>query len=344
MARPALRSVLLTCVLGGLVAATVGVVAAGEDDTETLASTAVVEDVEAIAVSADIPLANDDLEASDVVEFNPASRAAERAALVEGVAVTFTLVVDGEEREVTTSAQNLADALAEAGIDLGWDDEVSADLTAPVEAGSEVRIGRSTTEYVTEQVVTPFETQEVETDELLVGESRVTQEGVDGDARVTSEVTLIDGVEVSRSTVVSTQLTESVPEITEIGTREPAPVVAAGSGSSSSSSVAATGPVDPGSNRALGKELMIAYGFGEDQWACLDNLWMKESRWNHQASNSSSGAYGIPQALPGSKMGSIASDWRTNPATQIQWGLGYISGRYGTPCGAWNSFLAKGWY
>ena len=58
----------------------------------------------------------------------------------------------------------------------------------------------------------------------------------------------------------------------------------------------------------------------------------------------SSGAYGIPQALPGSKMASAGSDWRTNPKTQIKWGLGYISGRYGDPCGAWSHFLRKNWY
>ena len=71
---------------------------------------------------------------------------------------------------------------------------------------------------------------------------------------------------------------------------------------------------------------------------------MKESRWEHTATNPYSGAYGIPQALPGSKMGTIATDWQTNPATQIAWGLDYISGRYGTPCGAWNFFLSNNWY
>lgn len=97
-------------------------------------------------------------------------------------------------------------------------------------------------------------------------------------------------------------------------------------------------------NRKTGCALMLSAGFKIDQMPCLDKLWTKESGWNHKASNSSSGAYGIPQALPGSKMGSIASDWRTNPATQIKWGLGYVKGRYNTPCGAWTYFQNNGFY
>ncbi|GAB3945861.1 hypothetical protein GCM10027614_38330 [Micromonospora vulcania] len=77
---------------------------------------------------------------------------------------------------------------------------------------------------------------------------------------------------------------------------------------------------------------------------CLEKLWTKESGWNHKARNSGSGAYGIPQAYPGSKMGKIASDWENNPATQIKWGLGYIKGKYKTPCGAWSHFQSAGSY
>jgi hypothetical protein len=97
-------------------------------------------------------------------------------------------------------------------------------------------------------------------------------------------------------------------------------------------------------NRAIGCAVLVARGFGMDQMACLDKLWKKESGWNHRASNAGSGAYGIPQALPGRKMASSGSDWRTNPATQIKWGLGYIKGRYNTPCGAWAHSQDVGWY
>jgi hypothetical protein len=80
------------------------------------------------------------------------------------------------------------------------------------------------------------------------------------------------------------------------------------------------------------------------QYTCLVNLWHRESHWNHTSHNAYSGAHGIPQALPGSKMASAGADWRTNPRTQIVWGLGYIKARYSTPCGAWNAFQHKGWY
>lgn len=80
------------------------------------------------------------------------------------------------------------------------------------------------------------------------------------------------------------------------------------------------------------------------QYNCLDNLIRRESGWNHRAANPSSGAYGLMQALPGSKMSSAGTDWRTNPLTQIKWGLSYIKSRYGTPCGAWNFWTKNGWY
>ncbi|WBB72816.1 transglycosylase SLT domain-containing protein [Micromonospora sp. WMMD1128] len=97
-------------------------------------------------------------------------------------------------------------------------------------------------------------------------------------------------------------------------------------------------------NREIGCALMLDKGFGIDQFPCLDKLWKKESGWNPKASNSSSGAYGIPQAVPGSKMSSVADDWKTNPATQIKWGLNYIKGKYDTPCGAWQQSQSEGWY
>ena len=87
------------------------------------------------------------------------------------------------------------------------------------------------------------------------------------------------------------------------------------------------------------------YGWGSDeQWAALENLWTRESGWNYKAENPSSGAYGIPQSLPGSKMAAAGKDWRTNPETQIRWGLDYIKARYGGPKRAWAHFQQKNWY
>lgn len=97
-------------------------------------------------------------------------------------------------------------------------------------------------------------------------------------------------------------------------------------------------------NRLIACAMLSEFGFGVGQMPALDNLWTKESGWNHQAQNPSSGAYGIPQALPGDKMASVGDDWQTNPATQIRWGLGYIRDRYGDPNGAWAHFQANNWY
>lgn len=83
---------------------------------------------------------------------------------------------------------------------------------------------------------------------------------------------------------------------------------------------------------------------GASQFSCLNTLWEHESGWNYKATNRSSGAYGIPQSLPGSKMASAGADWRTNPYTQMKWGLSYIKSRYGTPCGAYDHFKRKNWY
>lgn len=99
-----------------------------------------------------------------------------------------------------------------------------------------------------------------------------------------------------------------------------------------------------GDPRDIARAMLPDFGFSADQFGCLDSLWTRESHWNPAAHNSSSGAHGIPQAMPGSKMASVGSDWATNPVTQITWGLGYIRDRYGSPCGAWSHSEARGWY
>jgi len=96
--------------------------------------------------------------------------------------------------------------------------------------------------------------------------------------------------------------------------------------------------------QAIARIMAADRGWGAGQFSCLKSLWSRESGWNYRAMNPSSGAYGIAQALPGGKMASAGADWRTNPVTQIRWGLDYIADRYGTPCGAWGHSQASGWY
>jgi hypothetical protein len=99
-----------------------------------------------------------------------------------------------------------------------------------------------------------------------------------------------------------------------------------------------------GDPRTIARVLLAEFGFSADQFGCLDSLWMSESGWRVSADNPRSSAYGIPQALPGSKMSSAGPDWATNAATQIRWGLGYIQDRFGSPCAAWSFKQSHGWY
>ena len=116
----------------------------------------------------------------------------------------------------------------------------------------------------------------------------------------------------------------------------------AGGGSPSHHSPSGGGSAPTGSPKAIAKKLLADRGWSS-QFGCLENLWEKESGWSVTAANPS-GAYGIPQALPGSKMASAGPDWRHNAATQIKWGLGYIADRYGGPCSAWSHSQANNWY
>ncbi|MET7462392.1 lytic transglycosylase domain-containing protein [Nonomuraea sp. NPDC005501] len=97
-------------------------------------------------------------------------------------------------------------------------------------------------------------------------------------------------------------------------------------------------------NKVIALDQVVRRSWSYQEFQCLDSLWTRESNWNHRAYNSSSGAYGIPQALPGGKMSGAGADWRSNPETQIRWGLAYIKGRYGRPCGAWGHFRSHNWY
>ncbi|MEV5276585.1 transglycosylase SLT domain-containing protein [Streptomyces sp. NPDC052811] len=95
----------------------------------------------------------------------------------------------------------------------------------------------------------------------------------------------------------------------------------------------------PTSAKAIAQQMMPS-----DQFQCFSNIVNHESGWNPSATNASSGAYGLVQALPGSKMASAGADWQSNPATQIKWGLNYMKERYGSPCGAWNFWQQNSWY
>jgi hypothetical protein len=107
---------------------------------------------------------------------------------------------------------------------------------------------------------------------------------------------------------------------------------------------AAAAPARSGAPQVIAQGMLAQYGWAPSQFSCLQPLWERESGWDAAAYNGSSGAFGIPQALPGAKMASAGADWQTDPYTQIRWGLGYIKDVYGSPCSAWDHEEADGWY
>ena len=243
---------------------------------------------------------------------------------------TIHLVVDGQVIDGVTSAATVREALREIGLVLDVGDQVSVPLDATAVDGLVVLVTRAHEGGQTVTEAVPFDVTEVDDATLVTGNKVIKTRGKAGVRTTTYSTSVVGGAVVDRSVVASTLTVVPVTQVVRVGSKalpDPASVAVA-----------------PGSSQEIGKQLAAARGWGDDQFACLLPLWSHESGWRVNAANASSGAYGIPQSLPGSKMASVADDWQTNPATQITWGLNYIGGRYGDPCGAWSSFQAKGWY
>jgi resuscitation-promoting factor RpfB len=238
---------------------------------------------------------------------------------------TIHLVVDGQVVDGLSNADTVRDALRDIGLVLSDGDHVSVPLDATAVDGLVVLVTRATTDGTTVQETIPFETKQVDDPKLPKGQQVVQTKGRVGVRTTTYQLDTVGGVVVGRTPIASVVTTAPVAQVVRVGT------------------MAVNINVDPGSAQELGRQLAAARGWGDDQFSCLLLLWNKESGWRVNAANPS-GAYGIPQALPGSKMASVAADWKTNPATQITWGLGYIAGRYGTPCAAWAHSESSGWY
>ena len=150
---------------------------------------------------------------------------------------------------------------------------------------------------------------------------------------------------VGTLTVVTTKPKLASPG--EVASADPGSTSVAGTGTGTSGitgSVPNAPAPDPKTAESIAYNMMASFGFPpQTYYSCLYDLWMRESGWSYDAENAS-GAYGIPQALPGSKMASAGPDWQTNPATQIKWGLGYIKAIYGNPCNAWAFEERNGYY
>jgi uncharacterized protein YabE (DUF348 family) len=243
-----------------------------------------------------------------------------------------TFVHDGRTEELTTTDTTVSQLLADMSVTVGAEDRLSPAAGSVLVANETIVLKRIRHARITATVPIPFKITAKDDSSLPTGQTQVITAGKNGLARVTYALVYIDGKIAGRTTLARVVLKAPTSKVEKVGTKSAVP------------NVSHVASVSPGSAQAIAQGLLKARGWGADQFDCLVTLWNHESHWNTHAANPS-GAYGIPQALPGSKMGSAGPDWQDNAETQIKWGLGYISSRYGTPCGAWSSWQSQGgWY
>ena len=267
-----------------------------------------------------------------------------RERLAEFALKDISVTIDGQTVDTVTSAPTVRDVLLEMGVVLEEGDTVSLDLAAETTAHQEISIGRASTDALTVTETLKFEVEERKDANLPKGERKVLQKGQVGEVVTIYQVELVNGVESERSVLARNVSTEPRNEIVAIGTKVAPKASSAVDLSGDSTPVASGSIASPAQAKSIAKGMVAARGWDDSQYACLVSLWNRESGWRVTAGNRSSGAYGIPQSLPGSKMASAGPGWRTDAGTQISWGLSYIKGRYKTPCGAWSHFQRKNWY
>ena len=290
---------------------------------------------------------------------------------VKNVKITLS---NGCEMNVVTSKTKVADILDEKHIILLPEEKVTPDENTTIGANGEIVITEKTAQEEVAEIVSneteattteenknelsmemisqaynpitektivevqsiPFETV---TKNVANGASetkdQVLQEGKEGKKEVTYRVKYQNDVEIERTEISSVVLEEPVNKIVQVRAKQT-------TSRSSSSRTYISGSV--AEYQAYARARCSAYGWSSADFNCLVALWNKESKWNPNPYNASSGAYGIPQALPASKMATAGTDYRTNYKTQINWGLSYISSRYGSPSAAWSHSKSTGWY
>lgn len=258
----------------------------------------------------------------DAIELeNPESLAVDGGSVIMRIdrAAEVTLVLYGKETTVRTRADSVKQLLQEKNITLGRDDVLSLDQHSPVQPGMRIELWRNGKQTVTVEEAVAFETEQVQDAGKEVGYREVTQVGENGIRNVTYEIEMRNGQEVARREIASVVAKEPKKQIEIIGIKLNLPA---------------------GSHT----DWMAAAGIAESDYGYANYLVTKESGWRVNAKNASSGAYGLPQALPGSKMASAGSDWQTNPITQLRWMNGYVMGRYGSWANAVKHSKENGWY
>jgi resuscitation-promoting factor RpfB len=261
--------------------------------------------------------------------------------------LTVTVVQGGHRQQITTTDAFVGQLLTDLGITLAPGQVVSAAAGTPLTNGQTVSIQTVQHKTTTSKVSVPYQTTKTDDPTLPTGQTKVVTAGQNGVNQITYALVYVDGQLVGKTQVRVDVVTPPVNQVIHVGTLAPTTSQSpsnSGSSSSSSSSAPPVVNVSPGSAQAIAQQMVAARGWDSSQFSCLVTLWDHESGWRVNAANPS-GAYGIPQALPGSKMASAGPDWQTNAATQISWGLSYIAGRYNNPCEAWSDWQANGgWY
>lgn len=234
-------------------------------------------------------------------------------------ATPVRLQLYGAAVTVRTMARTVGDLLREKGVTLGANDTVSVPLTAPITTDMSIAVWRNgkQTVVIEEEVTPPTET--IRDANRPTGFREVKEAGEPGQRKVTYEIEMRDGKEVSRKEIASIVMKEPKKRVEVVGTKIDLP---------------------PGSHQ----DWMAAAGIPSEHWGIVNYLVQRESGWRVNARNASSGAYGLPQALPGRKMASAGADWETNPITQLKWMNGYVNGRYGGWQGAYEFWQRNHWY
>jgi uncharacterized protein YabE (DUF348 family) len=231
--------------------------------------------------------------------------------------VPFTLSADGKNLELRSQPATVAQALKSAGISLGLKDQLNVPADQPLSSNLHIVVTRVSDVTTTVTETTPHQTQTTYDNTLARGTTQVKQAGSDGHRTVTYHIVYKNGVEVSRATLDVKNEVKPVTQIQVVGTHV----------------------YYSNETVAMGEQMAASRGWVNDQWDSLYQLWMHESGWNPYAKNAYSGACGIPQANPCSKIGNV-----NDPAAQITWGLNYIASKYGDPNHAWAFWKRNGSY
>lgn len=239
-------------------------------------------------------------------------------------ATPVTLILYGSVTAVRTQVKTVGDLVKDKQIETSPEDTITPSLETPLTPDMQVVVTRVGQQIQTVEEAIPPPQETTDDPNLAQGQTVVREAGAPGKRIATYEVKIENGAEVSRTKIQEIVAVQPLRQLVARGTK----IIIS----------------NPSENVKVGERMAAAQGWTGEQWYCLYQLWQKESGWRTNAGNTSSGAYGIPQALPGSKMASSGSDWLTNPATQIAWGIGYIKGRYASPCAAWATSQSRGWY